>query len=463
MSTIAENLEALQQAKEDIAQAIVAKGGYVSQDEGFSSFAQSITQTIPDPGPQDLPVIFYDYDGTILYSYSAANFLNLSDMPANPTHEGLVAEGWNWTLADAKDYVSKHGAIDIGQLYHTESGLYEEDITADSESGMTVSVRAIYGTVIDWGDGTSSTFEGMVMSHTYSESGNYTIKSDKSILMFEGTYSSTDALSLKVKRIKYPAGNGIGGVKNAPRLESIVTGRVSQEDQYSIGGIGEGCPKLKHLNLPPLIVAISSGGFESSYIETISLAKGLERLESDAFYDCKFLKRVCIPEVLEELQHSTFVACPSLKEVIIPENIPETALYSTFAECISLRSIKIPSNITELVGTFSTCPSLVSVTFDDDSKLHTIARYAFYGCSSLESITIPAGVNQITSHDAISGCTSLTSITFLSENPPTIPSDGFTPSCRSLNKILVPHGALQAYVEAPNWDYYGSILFELPE
>ena len=54
-------------------------------------------------------VNFLDYDGTILYSYTAAEFAALSSMPANPTHDGLTAQGWNWSLANAKAYVASMG------------------------------------------------------------------------------------------------------------------------------------------------------------------------------------------------------------------------------------------------------------------------------------------------------------------------------------------------------------------
>ena len=37
-------------------------------------------------------VCFWDYDGTLLYSYSAADFANLSELPANPSHDGLTAK-----------------------------------------------------------------------------------------------------------------------------------------------------------------------------------------------------------------------------------------------------------------------------------------------------------------------------------------------------------------------------------
>ena len=56
-------------------------------------------------------VNFYDYDGTRLYSYSAADFAALDALPANPSHDGLTAQGWNWTLADAKTYVATYGEL----------------------------------------------------------------------------------------------------------------------------------------------------------------------------------------------------------------------------------------------------------------------------------------------------------------------------------------------------------------
>lgn len=46
-------------------------------------------------GASENAVNFIDYDGTIVQSYSAADFANLSAMPENPYHAGLTAQGWN--------------------------------------------------------------------------------------------------------------------------------------------------------------------------------------------------------------------------------------------------------------------------------------------------------------------------------------------------------------------------------
>lgn len=101
-------------------------------------------------------VNFYDYDGTLVYSYVSDDFINLSTMPSNPTHEGLTAQGWNWSLNDAKDFISEHGKLNIGQTYITDNG--ETRIYINLGEGILSPTLGlgINGSVdIDWGDDTA--------------------------------------------------------------------------------------------------------------------------------------------------------------------------------------------------------------------------------------------------------------------------------------------------------------------
>ena len=86
-------------------------------------------------------VIFIDYDGTIVYSYSKGDFAKLTAMPANPVHPGLTAQGWNWTLADAKTQVATYGYLTIGQNYITTDNKTHIDITIESTSPKTFGLR----------------------------------------------------------------------------------------------------------------------------------------------------------------------------------------------------------------------------------------------------------------------------------------------------------------------------------
>ena len=64
-------------------------------------------------------VNFYDYDGTLLHSYTAAEAQALTVLPELPTREGLICQGWNYDLATIKEY---NGAVDVGALYITDDG-----------------------------------------------------------------------------------------------------------------------------------------------------------------------------------------------------------------------------------------------------------------------------------------------------------------------------------------------------
>lgn len=127
-------------------------------------------------------VNFYDYDGTIVSSYSAADFANLTALPDNPSHTGLTAQGWNWTLADAKTYVASYGKLDVGQMYITDDGKTRIYIRLEDGRLAPYLGIAINGTAtVDWGDGTSSTVTGSSTStvvntqHTYAAAGDYVI------------------------------------------------------------------------------------------------------------------------------------------------------------------------------------------------------------------------------------------------------------------------------------------------
>ena len=84
---------------------------------------------------------------------------------------------------------------------------------------------------------------------------------------------------------------------------------------------------------------------------------------------------------------------------------------------------------------FSGCSSLLSVTIPQ--SVTSIGDYAFSGCSSLTSVTIPQGVTSIGSR-AIENCSSLTSMTI--PNSVTSISHNIFFGCSSLTSIVVESG-----------------------
>ena len=172
--SIASEITRLQGAKNTLKTKLNAKNDAQHQidDETLDEYGDFV-DSIPTGGGggavEEKDVNFYDYDGTLLYSYTKTDFLALTEMPENPTHTGLTAQGWNWDLTDAKTYVTDYGILDVGQVYTTASGLSEFDIELNAVTGLSVTLN-MNGTK-NWGDGTSDT----TTSHTYANAGKYTI------------------------------------------------------------------------------------------------------------------------------------------------------------------------------------------------------------------------------------------------------------------------------------------------
>ena len=141
----------------DVADAIRTKKG--TQATIAAADFDTEIENLPSGSRTEAPdndVNFYDYDGFRIYSYTAQEFLALESMPANPTHEGLTAQGWNWSLADAKTYVTDYGMLEIGQTYITDDGKTRIYISLDEGRLSPYLGFAINGTAtVDWGDETT--------------------------------------------------------------------------------------------------------------------------------------------------------------------------------------------------------------------------------------------------------------------------------------------------------------------
>ena len=105
-----------------------------------------------------------------------------------------------------------------------------------------------------------------------------------------------------------------------------------------------------------------------------------------------------------------------------------------FWHCSSLAEIVIPASVTSIGGlAFSGCGSLSSIVIP--ASVTSIGDGAFSGCGSLSSIVIPASVTSI-GNRTFSGCGSLSSIVI----PPSITSigEGAFGGCGFLSSIVIP-------------------------
>ena len=108
---------------------------------------------------------------------------------------------------------------------------------------------------------------------------------------------------------------------------------------------------------------------------------------------------------------------------------------SAFFGCSSLTSITIPNSVTSIgENAFRQCSSLTSVTIPN--SVTSIGSYAFSSCSSLTSVTIPNSVTSI-GGSAFYSCSSLTSVT-IPNSVTSIESAAFS-GCSSLTSVTIPN------------------------
>ena len=116
---------ALDAGMKSVADAIRAKAGttdLLAWPDGFKAAVEGIQTGGGGGSTSDVEmkdVNFYDYDGTIVTSWTLEELATKTALPDYPSHEGLICQGWNWSLADLKTTNRK---MNVGAMYITDDG-----------------------------------------------------------------------------------------------------------------------------------------------------------------------------------------------------------------------------------------------------------------------------------------------------------------------------------------------------
>ena len=403
----------IQRIKNNIAAAYSAcesKGANMPQLQNSNNLADtinSISQGGISVNKKD--VNFFDYDGTLLYSYTFSEAAELSVLPNLPTHTGLIAQEWNWTLSQIQSDVNKRKTINVGCNLDTDDGstclfFYVHKGTRIPTLALNFCIAAATSVVVYWGDGTSSSY----------------------------TNSGSSALYVQATKTDY-----------AEAPES-----------------GELCVKICGGNMWTEMVSFQqtmfSGG-DKPVLTRVNLGSNCIKLNDYTFYNCNSLSSVTVSNTIRYFGEDCFYGCGSLRFFTVPKSF--TGLSNGVFQRCGLRYLSIPKSISAIGSdAFHDCENLLEFVIPDG--VSTLSSSVFYNCNSLLYAALPANITTIRS-DAMRNCGSLYVLDLSAYTDPTgLPtlrdSNAFSNTPSYLKILVADQVMLNAFSSATNWSYFAS-------
>lgn len=301
---------------QNIAVAIQNKdgGGTMTVDEMPTRIAAIPTFSEID---KNAPLIFIDWDGTIIQSYSREDALALEVLPnvenmtaySSVDHEFLSFQTWNYSLAEIKTWLQAHS---VGQL----------------------AVRAFYVTVDD-------------KNHNY--------------------FRNPRMLKAENQKKFYIQKRKISDIAGSEFRGSLLEKVSIPNGVTSIGGEGFAFSrKLKHVNIPNSVTSIQGSTFrECEALQDANIPEGITIIPASMFYECYSITKmnipdgvtiigagafqsigatsISIPSSVATISNQAFRYCP-LVDIVI-KGTPELENVNAFGDIGSAYRIYVPRSI----------------------------------------------------------------------------------------------------------------------
>lgn len=415
MATISENLKTIKDSTEAIKSAILEKGGTI--EGNLTTYASAIANLPSGGGDGDVnptaeknDVTFYDFDGSIRYSYTAEEFLALTEMPPLPTQEGLICQEWNWSFEDAREYVAEYGILDVGATYITDDGKTRLYIRIAAEGRMDVPLyfqqTVANGVTIDWGDG-----------------------------------SSTETL------------DGTGVVNTTHRYDSV--------GDYCITlGVAEGCKLILGKSEPGYClfgICNTTGTIYTSMLRKIEIGRGLTNLGNYALTYCKGLQSITLPNTVTNLGAQSVYYCYSFKAVVIPKSVPYLTT-NVFAYSVCLNYVIGHNKLRFEGNTIFSNTQLSSCIISESAQI--LRNGIFTNGRYMSKMIVPKNVTTIDSN-AFQNCSGIAYYDFSHHTAvPTLANTNAFTDIPSDCKIIVPDALYDKWIAATNWSTYASYIIK---
>ena len=193
---------------------------------------------------------------------------------------------------------------------------------------------------------------------------------------------------------------------------------------------------------------IGNYAFQYSGLVEIDIPDSVTTFGTNMFLASADLRKVTFGAKMTTTGTNPFGQCYNLEEVIFQEGLktidylfqlvstPSTSAYKSN----KVTEVTIPSTVTAIGSTsgssFAAFGNLHTVNFAEGSKLTTINKLAFVGCTSLENIEIPASVTTISNY-AFYNCTALTKMDLSKTKVTSIAQEAFY-NTTSLVDVTLP-------------------------
>lgn len=365
---------------------VTNKGGMVG-DTGLAGLANEIA-TIPSGSGtiiEEKDINFYDYDGTLVESWTLAELANKTALPDAPVHEGLTSQGWNWTLAELQVENSK---MDVGHIYIPTDGKTHIYVDIDSYHLTPNLAIGLNGTaIVDWGDGTATTTltgssidTSQYSYHMYAAAGSYEVTIDISEGS-EGKIRGNDSfVTFLWKGEATQSGVTLKNLTYANQIKKIYLGlRLN-----IIGGLNQcGVERITMHN----DVTFSTEGVRHFYncknLLYLALPRSMTRAER-ACDSCVKLKGISLPGNFSLFGEGAVInSCASVAKLYCTNRATMNNIYSRIVQsCQNLQELKLPASLTIATGyLMNSCTKIRIQKFPDG--LATFGSSAILGCTNL--------------------------------------------------------------------------------
>ncbi len=193
--------------------------------------------------------------------------------------------------------------------------------------------------------------------------------------------------------------------------------------------------------------------FESTIEELKSAQSSLRKKLKLIDFDTDIMREICVASFDSDLNGEV-----SYKEAADVTDLGYSFYFAGQTSLTSADELQYFSNATALYGsTFNGCSNLESVILP--ASLQQMYYNVFMNCKSLKKITLPETLRSI-GNNCFRGCTSLTEVTVESPDPSTISLGSYVFTSVDLTNctLKVPFGSKALYEAAPVWKDFGTIV-----